>query len=123
MRLTDGLTGTAKECVRHEDALAITIYTVEGYFGIIKRWIDGIYITLESNISIRTCAGSSFATTSARMNDQDRSVLAIKKTSDTRLAVKPLNGADFSFRSRRPSRRIYGTNILNESNLLRWVPA
>ena len=34
---------TKKEYVRHEDGLTVTTNTVEGYFSIIKRGINGIY--------------------------------------------------------------------------------
>ncbi|HEX3683118.1 MAG TPA: DeoR family transcriptional regulator [Bryobacteraceae bacterium] len=38
---------TAHGYVRHEDGIAITTNTVKGYFGIIKRGIDGIYLVLD----------------------------------------------------------------------------
>ena len=79
---------TQKEYVRHEDGLTITTNTVEGYFGIIKRGIDGIYHHVGEQYLDQYLREFDFRYNVRKMNDQDRSVLAIKKTSGKRLTLK-----------------------------------
>ena len=84
---------TAKEYVRHEDGLAITTNTVEGYFGIIKRGIDGIYHHVGKAYLGQYLREFDFRYNVRKMNDRDRSMLAVQKTGGKRLMLKqPKNG-------------------------------
>lgn len=85
---------TAKEYVRHEDEITITTNTVEGYFGIIKRGMHGIYHHVGKQYLDQYLREFDFRYNVRRMNDQDRSVLAVKKTSGKRLTLKEPKGAD-----------------------------
>jgi hypothetical protein len=85
---------TAKEYVRHEDGIVITTNTVEGYFGIIKHGIDGIYHHVGKQYLDQYLREFDFRYNVRRMNDQDRSVLAIKKTSGKRLTLKQPKNVD-----------------------------
>ena len=79
---------TEREYVRHEDGIAIKTNTVEGYFGILKRGIDGIYHHVGKQYLDQYLREFDFRYNVRKMNDQDRSVLAIKKTSGKRLTLK-----------------------------------
>lgn len=79
---------TVKEYVRYEGGLAITTNTVEGYFGIIKRGIYGIYHHIGKPYIDQYLREFDFRYNVRRLNDQDRSVLAIKKTSGKRLTLR-----------------------------------
>ena len=85
-----------KEYVRHEDGLTITTNTVEGYFGIMKRGIDGIYHHVGKQYLDQYLREFDFRYNVRKMNDQDRSVLAIKKTSGKRLTLKQPKTSDQS---------------------------
>jgi len=75
---------TEREYVRHEDGIAITTNTVEGYFGILKRGIDGIYHHVGKQYLDQYMREFDFRYNVRKLNDQDRSVLAIKKTAGKR---------------------------------------
>jgi hypothetical protein len=79
---------TEREYVRHEDGIAITTNTVEGYFGILKRGMYGIYHHIGKQYIDQYLREFDFRYNVRRMNDQDRSVLAIKKTSGKRLTLR-----------------------------------
>jgi ISXO2-like transposase domain len=79
---------TANEYVRHEDGVCITTNTVEGYFGIIKRGIDGIYHHLGKAYIDQYLREFDFRYNVRRMNDRDRNILAVKKTSGKRLTLR-----------------------------------
>jgi transposase-like protein len=79
---------TEREYVRHEDGLAITTNTVEGYFGILKRGIDGIYHHVGKQYLDQYLREFDFRYNIRKLNDQDRSVVAIKKTSGKRLTLR-----------------------------------
>ncbi|MBV9498670.1 MAG: IS1595 family transposase [Acidobacteriaceae bacterium] len=84
----------AKEYVRHEDGVVITTNTVEGYFGIIKRGIDGIYHHVGKQYLDQYLREFDFRYNVRKLNDRDRSVLAIKKTSGKRLTLKQPKDAE-----------------------------
>jgi ISXO2-like transposase domain len=79
---------TAKEYVRHEDGVAISTNTVEGYFGITKRGIYGIYHHVSKHYLDQYLREFDFRYNVRKINDQDRSVLAVKKTSGKRLTLR-----------------------------------
>jgi hypothetical protein len=77
-----------KEYARHEDGLTITTNTVEGYFSLVRRGIDGIYHHIGKQYLDQYLREFDFRYNVRKMNDQDRTVLAIKKTSGKRLMLK-----------------------------------
>jgi transposase-like protein len=83
----------AKEYVRHEDGLTITTNTVEGYFSILKRGNYGIYHHWDAKYMDQYLREFDFRYNVRKMNDQDRTILAIKKTSGKRLMLKEPKGS------------------------------
>lgn len=79
---------TEKEYVRHEDGIAITTNTVEGYFGIIKRGIDGIYRHVGKQYLDQYLREFDFRYNVRKLNDKDRNILALKKSRGKRLTLK-----------------------------------
>lgn len=79
---------SAKEYVRHEDGLTITTNTVESYFAIIQRGIHGIYHHVGKSYLDQYLREFDYRYNVRKMNDQERSLLAIKKTSGKRLMLK-----------------------------------
>ncbi len=77
-----------KEYVRHEDGLVISTNTVEGYFSILKRGINGIYHHVGKAYLDQYLREFDYRYNVRKLNDQDRSVLAVKKTSGKRLMLK-----------------------------------
>lgn len=78
----------AKEYVRHEDGVAITTNTVESYFAIIKRGIDGVYHHVGKHYLDQYLREFDFRYNVRRENDTDRVDLAVKKTGGKRLMLK-----------------------------------
>jgi len=76
------------EYARHEEGLTITTNTVEGYFSIIRRGIDGIYHHVGKQYLDQYLREFDFRYNVRKMNDRDRSVLAIRKCSGKRLMLK-----------------------------------
>jgi transposase-like protein len=81
-----------KEYARHEDGLTITTNTVEGYFSILKRGVNGIYHHVGKQYLDQYLREFDFRYNVRKMNDQDRTVLAIKKTHGKRLMLKEPKG-------------------------------
>jgi hypothetical protein len=79
---------SVKEYARHQDGLTITTNTVEGYFSIIRRGIDGVYHHVGKQYLDQYLREFDFRYNVRKMNDQDRSVLAIQKTRGRRLMLK-----------------------------------
>lgn len=79
---------TASEYVRHEDGVCITTNTVEGYFGIIKRGIDGIYHHVGKQYLDQYLREFDFRCNVRKMNDRDRNIVAVKKTVGKRLTLR-----------------------------------
>lgn len=77
-----------KEYVRHEDGLLISTNTVEGYFSILKRGINGIYHHVGKAYLDQYLREFDYRYNVRKLNDRDRSVLAVKKTSGKRLMLK-----------------------------------
>ena len=65
-RKHDRVNHSAKEYVRHENGVCITTNTVEGYFGILKRGINGVYHHVGQQHFTGTCPNSIIGTTLAK---------------------------------------------------------
>jgi transposase-like protein len=77
-----------KEYARHEDGLTITTNTVEGYFSILKRGVNGIYHHVSKQYLDQYLREFDFRYNVRKLDDQDRTVLAVKKTHGKRLMLK-----------------------------------
>jgi hypothetical protein len=83
---------TKKEYVRHEDGVCITTNTVESYFAIIKRGIDGIYHHVGKAYLDQYLREFDYRYNVRKMNDNDRFALAVKKTGGKRLTLRNPKG-------------------------------
>jgi hypothetical protein len=83
-----------REYARHEDGLTITTNTVEGYFSIIRRGIDGIYHHVARQYLDQYLREFDFRYNVRKMNDQERNTLALKKTRGKRLMLKEPKNVD-----------------------------
>lgn len=83
---------SAKEYVRHEDGLTITTNTIESYFAIIQRGIHGVYHHVGKSYLDQYLREFDFRYNVRKLNDQDRSLLAIQKTSGKRLTMREPKG-------------------------------
>lgn len=81
-----------KEYARHEDGLLISTNTVEGYFSIIRRGIDGIYHHVGKQYLDQYLREFDYRYDVRKMNDSDRTVMAIKKTRGKRLMLNGPKG-------------------------------
>lgn len=79
---------SADEYVRHEDGVCITTNTVESYFAIIKRGIDGIYHHVGKAYLDQYLREFDYRYNVRKMNDTDRFSLAVKKTEGKRLTLR-----------------------------------
>jgi hypothetical protein len=82
-----------KEYARHEDGLTITTNTVEGYFAIIRRGVDGIYHHVGSQYLDQYLREFDFRYNVRRLNDRDRNVLAVRKTTGKRMTLRTPKGS------------------------------
>jgi hypothetical protein len=80
------------EYVRHEDGLLITTNTVEGYFSILKRGINGIYHHVSKGYLDQYLREFGFRYNVRKLNDDARATVAVKKTSGKRLMLKQPKG-------------------------------
>lgn len=78
----------AGEYVRREDGLVITTNTVEGYFATLKRGINGVYHHVGRKYLDQYLREFDYRHNVRKMNDDDRSLKAVKKTSGKRLMLK-----------------------------------
>jgi hypothetical protein len=76
---------TEREYVRHEDGLAITTNTVEGYFSILKRGIDGVYHHVGKHYLDQYLREFDFRYNVRSMHDTKRTDLVLKKSEGKRL--------------------------------------
>jgi transposase-like protein len=77
-----------KEYVRYEDGLCITTNTVEGYFGIIKRGIYGVFHHVSQRYLGMYLKEFDFRYNVRPIADTDRVTLALKKAEGKRLMLK-----------------------------------
>lgn len=76
------------EYVRYEGDLMITTNTVEGFFGLLKRGINGIYHHVEKQHLHRYLSEFDFRYNSRRITDGERTVKLIKQVHGKRLMYK-----------------------------------
>ena len=69
---------TKKKYVRVENGEKVTTNTVEGYFGLLKRGINGVYHHVGKDHLHRYLSGFDFRYNSRDVDDGDRRELAIK---------------------------------------------
>jgi len=81
-----------KEYARREENLLITTNTVEGYFSILKRGINGIYHHVGKSYLDQYLREFDFRYNVRKLNDHERSLLAIRKTSGKRLTMREPKG-------------------------------
>ena len=74
------------------DGVTITTNTVEGYFAILKRGNYGIYHHWGKHYTDQYLREFDFRYNVRKMNDDDRSDLALKKTEGKRLMLKSQKG-------------------------------
>jgi transposase-like protein len=78
----------AKEYARHEDGLTISTNTVEGYFAIVQRGVNGIYHQIGKQYLDQYLREFDFRYNGRKLNDTQRTEQAIKQTSGKRLMLK-----------------------------------
>jgi hypothetical protein len=76
------------EYARHEDGLTITTNTVEGYFSILKRGINGIYHHVSKQYLDQYLREFDYRYNVRKMDDGARFALALKKTGGRRLTLR-----------------------------------
>jgi transposase-like protein len=79
---------TAKEYVRKEDGVTITTNTVEGYFSILKRGINGVYHHVGEHHLHRYLSEFDFRYNSRDVSDGERAKLALKQVDGKRLMLR-----------------------------------
>jgi transposase-like protein len=84
----DQVNHKAKEYVRYEDGLCISTNTIEGYFSILKRGINGVYHHVGKQHLHRYLSEFDFRYNSRKEKDGDRTLLALKSTGGKRLMLR-----------------------------------
>jgi transposase-like protein len=79
---------SAKEYVRLEDGVVVTTNTVEGYFSILKRGINGVYHHVGKQHLHRYLSEFDFRYNSREVSDTERARLALKGTDQKRLMYR-----------------------------------
>ena len=87
-RRHDQVNHKAKEYVRYEDGLCITTNTIEGYFSILKRGINGVYHQVGKRHLHRYLSEFDFRYNSRKEKDGDRTLMALKSTGGKRLMLR-----------------------------------
>ncbi len=80
------------EYARHEDGLTITTNTVEGYFSILKRGLNGIYHHVSKQYLDQYLREFDYRYNVRKMDDGARFVMALKKTGGKRLTLREPKG-------------------------------
>lgn len=81
-----------KEYSRHEDGLVITTNTVEGYFSIFKRGVNGVFHHVGKQYLDQYLREFDFRYNMRKVADADRVTMAVKKTSGKRLMLRGPKG-------------------------------
>ncbi len=81
---------TKQEYVRYQPGLTITTNTVEGYFSLLKRGINGIYHHVGSQHLHRYLCEFDFRYNHRKVTDGERSVALIKRVGGKRLLYKQI---------------------------------
>ncbi len=87
----DRVNHKAKEYVRYEDGVCITTNSVEGYFSILKRGINGVYHHVGKRHLHRYLSEFDFRYNARSISDQERRDLALGQVGGKRLKYKDSN--------------------------------
>ena len=87
-RKHDQVNHTVKEYVRYEDGVCISTNTIEGYFSILKRGINGVYHQVGKQHLHRYLSEFDFRYNSRKEKDGDRTLLALKGANGKRLMLR-----------------------------------
>jgi hypothetical protein len=87
-RKHDRVNHKAGEYVRYENGLCITSNTVEGYFSLLKRGVNGIFHHVGKQHLHRYLSEFDFRYNGRKLTDLDRATLAIKATDGKRLTLR-----------------------------------
>lgn len=87
-RKHDRVNHKAGEYVRYENGLCITSNTVEGYFSLLKRGVNGIFHHVGKQHLHRYLSEFDFRYNGRKLTDLDRATLAIKATEGKRLTLR-----------------------------------
>jgi transposase-like protein len=82
---------TADEYVRYEEGFCVTTNTVEGYFSLLKRGINGVYHHVGRNHLHRYLSEFDFRYNNRKVTDKDRALEALKGFDGKRLTYKASN--------------------------------
>jgi transposase-like protein len=77
-----------KEYVRHEDGVCITTNSVEGFFAILKRGVNGVYHHVGKQHLHRYLAEFDFRYNTRKEKDGDRTLMALNSTGGKRLMLR-----------------------------------
>ncbi|MGB6690793.1 MAG: IS1595 family transposase [Terracidiphilus sp.] len=83
-----------EEYVRYENGLMITTNTVEGFFGLLKRGINGIYHHVGQQHLHRYLCEFDFRYNTRKVTDGERSVALIKRVGGKRLMYKQVKPSE-----------------------------
>ena len=84
----DQVNHKAKEYVRYEDGLCITTNAIEGYFGTLKRGINGVYHHVGKQHLHRYLSEFDFRYNERHVTDGERTLSAIKQVGGKRLMLR-----------------------------------
>lgn len=84
----DQVNHKVKEYVRYEDGVCITTNTIEGYFSLLKRGINGVYHQVGKQHLHRYLSEFDFRYNSRKTTDGERTLLALKGTDGKRLMLR-----------------------------------
>jgi transposase-like protein len=77
-----------KEYVRYEDGVCVTTNSIEGFFSILKRGINGVYHHVGKQHLHRYLSEFDFRYNGRKVSDGDRTLMALKSTTGKRLMLK-----------------------------------
>jgi transposase-like protein len=87
-RKHDQVNHSDKEYVRYEGGVCITTNTIEGYFSLLKRGINGVYHQVGKQHLHRYLSEFDFRYNARKVTDGERTLLAIKQTGGKRLQLR-----------------------------------
>lgn len=87
-RKHDQVNHTAKEYVRYEDGVCISTNTIEGYFSILKRGINGVYHQIGKRHLHRYLAEFDFRYNTRKEKDGTRTLMALNEVEGKRLMLR-----------------------------------
>jgi transposase-like protein len=84
----------AKEYVRYEDGVCISTNTIEGYFSILKRGINGVYHQVGKRHLHRYLAEFDFRYNTRKNKDGERTLMALDQVEGKRLMLRDSKSAN-----------------------------